>query len=82
LDTEAGIGYGITGKNQLTPIAEGLSAKGQVSSTKSWQMGNWEQYLFQQWLEAYRQKAFQIDLQEKDIAQLYSDKPPMARLFQ
>ncbi|MDI9871544.1 lantibiotic dehydratase [Flectobacillus roseus] len=78
LDTEAGIGYGITGKNQLTPIAEGLSAKGQVSSTKSWQMGDWEQYLFQQWLEAYRQKAFQIDLQEKDIAQLYSDKPPMA----
>lgn len=78
LDTEAGIGYGITGKNQLTPIAEGLSAKGQISSTKSWQMGKWEQYLFQQWLEAYRQSAFQIDLQEKEIAQLFSDKPPMA----
>lgn len=78
LDTEAGIGYGITGKNQLTPIAEGLSAKGQVSSTKSWQMGKWEQYLFQQWLEAYRQNAFQIDLQEKEIVQLFSDKPPMA----
>ncbi|MFY7825530.1 MAG: lantibiotic dehydratase [Flectobacillus sp.] len=81
LDTESGIGYGSIGKNQLTPIAEGLGMRTKASAMKSWQMGAFEQYLFQKWLEAYQQKAFQIELNESEMQAFYSEKYPMAASF-
>jgi lantibiotic biosynthesis protein len=67
LDTETGIGYGDSGKSNNTPIADGLNLPIEENLTIKFHQSPYHQYLFKLWLEAYKNDAYQVDLEEKEL---------------
>lgn len=78
LDTEAGIGYGNTGKNHRTPIVEGLNSPPLSNDTTILSHTPFQKYLFRQWLKAYRNDEYQVVLDENEIKAFGQAKPEMA----
>lgn len=67
LDTEAGIGYGDSGKSKNTPITEGLNLPETENKTINFSQNLFQQYLYALWIEANRNGSYQVDLKEEDL---------------
>ncbi|MES2517345.1 MAG: lantibiotic dehydratase [Bacteroidota bacterium] len=67
IDTETGVGYGDSGKSNNTPIADGLMLPDKLDSTIKFSQNNFQQFLYKLWLEAHRNKAFQVELKAVDL---------------
>lgn len=67
LDTEVGIGYGNLGKSKNTPIAEDLNLPESINTTLNFSQNTFQQFLFNLWLEAYKNNDFQVELKEADL---------------
>ena len=67
LDTEIGIGYGDLGKSKNTPIVEGLILPEVANNTLNYTQNSFQQFLFNLWLEAYKNELFQVELKEDDL---------------
>lgn len=67
LDTEIGIGYGDLGKSKNTPIVEGLILPEVANYTLNFSQNSFQQFLFNLWLEAYKNEFFQVELKEEDL---------------
>ena len=65
LDTEVGIGYGDLGKSKNTPIVEGLILPETVNETVNFSQNTFQQYLFNLWLNAYKNDDYQVELKEE-----------------
>ena len=78
LDTETGIGYGDAGKSNNTPITDRLNLPVEANLTVKFQQNFFQQYLHKLWLEAYKNDAYQVDLQENDLKQYLKENPKTA----
>ncbi len=67
LDTEVGIGYGELGKSKNTPIAEGLILPEKANKILNFSQNLFQQFLFNVWLNAYKNEDFQVELKEEDL---------------
>ena len=67
LDTETGIGYGDTGKSNNTTITDGLNIAFEANLSIRFQQNPFQQYLYKLWLEAYKNDAYQVDLEEREL---------------
>ncbi len=67
LDTEIGIGYGDLGKSKNTPIAEGLNLPETVNNSTNFSQNPFQQFLFNLWLEAYKNNDYTVELKEEDL---------------
>ncbi len=68
LDTEVGIGYGNLGKSKNTPIAEGLIFPETISKTLNFTQNLFQQYLFNLYLEAYKNDDYQVELKGEELS--------------
>lgn len=68
LDTETGIGYGNLGKSKNTPIAEGLNLPETINDTLNFTQNLFQQYLFNLWLQAYKNDNFEVELKEEELS--------------
>ena len=67
LDTEVGIGYGDLGKSKNTPIAEGLNLPETVNDSTNFSQNPFQQFLFNLWLEAFKNDDYAVELKEEDL---------------
>ena len=67
LDTEAGIGYGNSGKSKNTPITEGLNLPVIENKNLNFSQNLFQQYLHQLWIKANANGSYQVDLKEEDL---------------
>lgn len=67
LDTETGIGYGQTGKSNYTPIANGFELPNNEDKSVTFNQNPFQQYLYEQFLLAYKKGEYQVSLNEKDL---------------
>lgn len=67
LDTEVGVGYGDLGKSKNTPIAEGLILPEKANDIFSSAQNQFQQFLFIQWLNAFKNDLYQVELKEEDL---------------
>ncbi len=84
LDTEVGIGYGELGKSKNTPIAEGLILPETVNNTLNFSQNPFQQFLFNKWLEAYKNNDYQVELKEEDLVKFAKNKvqtPPSSSIM-
>ena len=84
LDTETGIGYGDTGKNNSTPIAEGLVLPNKKQTTVRFSQNDFQQKLFNRWLEAIQKDELQVNLGEdffKDFTSQNTKLPPSSSIM-
>ncbi len=68
LDTEVGIGYGNSGKSKNTPIAEELNLPVKTNNTLNFSQNSFQQYLFNVWLEAYKNDSYEVELKEEELS--------------
>ena len=73
LDTEIGIGYGDLGKSKNTPIAEGLNLPETVNDSLNFSQNPFQQFLFNIWLEAYKNNDYVVELKEEDLKRFASN---------
>jgi hypothetical protein len=67
LDTEVGIGYGNLGKSKNTPITDGLNLPEIENKVLNFSQNIFQQFLFNQWLKAYKTDAYQVELKMEDL---------------
>ena len=67
LDTEAGIGYGNSGKSKNTPITEGLNLPVIENKNLNFSQNLFQQYLHELWIKANANGSYQVDLKEEDL---------------
>ena len=67
LDTEAGIGYGNSGKSKNTPITEGLNLPVIENKNLNFSQNLFQQYLHQLWIKANANGSYQVNLKEEDL---------------
>lgn len=67
LDVEVGIGYGNSGKGKYTPIAEDLDLPEIQNNVLGFSQNTFQQFLFNQWLKAYKTDAYQVELKAEDL---------------
>ena len=67
LDTETGIGYGETGKKHNTPLADGFVFSQDENQSISWSLNPFQQYLLQEWLNAFKNNSYEVSLSEKTL---------------
>ena len=67
LDTEVGIGYGDLGKSKNTPIVEGLRLPMVMDETVKFSQNPFQQFLYNLWLTAHKNDAYQVELKEEDL---------------
>jgi lantibiotic biosynthesis protein len=70
LDTEVGVGYGELGKSKNTPIAEGLNLPESTNETINFTQNSFQQFLFNLWLNAFKQDDFQVEIKEQDLKKI------------
>ncbi|MEA5457425.1 lantibiotic dehydratase [Arcicella sp. LKC2W] len=84
LDTETGIGYGDTGKNSSTPIADGLNLPEKKKTTIQLSHNDFQQKLFKRWLDAVQQNEYKVALEEtffKEYASNNTKLPPSSSVM-
>ncbi|MEA5401533.1 lantibiotic dehydratase [Arcicella sp. DC2W] len=67
MDTETGIGYGQSGKSNFTPIANGLESSNEEKKDVTINLNPFQQYLFRKYLNALKENALQVNLEEDDF---------------
>ncbi len=67
LDTEAGIGYGNSGKSKNTPITDGLNLPVIENKNLNFSQNLFQQYLHQLWIKANANGSYQVNLKEEDL---------------
>lgn len=67
MDTETGIGYGQSGKSNFTPIANGFELNQEEKEELSVRLNPFQQYLFRKYLNALKENALQVNLEEDDF---------------
>ena len=67
LDTEIGIGYGDLGKSKNTPITDGINLPETVNNSFNLSQNSFQQFLFNLWLEAFKNDDYMVELKEEDL---------------